>query len=87
MMLTSASANRHEASRLQLSIPIEKIEPAIMQIVGRECAAVVVQVLNCRLKRHVHRPHVELFARLVRFAQIAGGASGDDIVPGCQATL
>lgn len=56
-----------------------------MQIVRWEAAAVVVQVLNSRAERHVHGPHVELFTRLVGFAQVTRGAGSDHVFPGCQA--
>lgn len=53
-----------------------------MQIVWREAPAVVVQVLDGGPEWHVHRPHVQLLAGLVRLAQIAGGAGGDHVFPG-----
>ena len=73
--------------RFEFCIPIEKIHPAFVEVVWREPAPVVVKILDRRLKRHVHRPHVELFARLVRFAQVTGRAGRDHVFPGCQATL
>lgn len=75
------------ALRFQFGVPIEEIQPAFMQVIRRKGTAIVVQIMDGRLERHVHGPHVELFAGLVGFAQVAGRASSDDIVPGGQPTL
>lgn len=58
-----------------------------MQVVWRKRPAIVVQVMNGRLKWHVHGPHVQLFTGLVRFAKVAGRTCSDDIVPGGEATF
>src|SRR5471032_2971755 len=41
------------ALRLQLGIPIKIVEPALMQVIGRECPPVAVQVLHRGLERHL----------------------------------
>ena len=73
-MLTSMGETRKTArlrrSRFEFGIPIEEVEPAFVEIIRREAAAVIVQVLNGRLERHVHRPHVQLLAGLVGLLEI-----------------
>ena len=86
MLLTWIDEIRETAQprelRFEFRIPIEEIEPTLVEIIRREAAAVIVQVLDGRLKRHVHRPHVQLLAGFVGLLEIAGGAGGDDVVPG-----
>lgn len=81
----SPAENSETTLWVQLCIPVKEIHPAFVQIVRREAAAVVVQILDRRPERHVHGPHVELFAGLVGFAQVARGAGSDHVFPGCQA--
>src|SRR6266545_4052971 len=60
--------------RLQLGVPIEIVEPAVVQIVRREAPAVAVQMIDGRLERHLRRPHLGLFQRHVAFLEIAARA-------------
>src|SRR6478736_5991864 len=71
-----------DALRLEFSIPVEIVEPALVQIVGREEASVAVQVMHRRLERHLRWPHPSFVRREVALAQIAGRTRGDHIVPG-----
>ena len=68
--------------RIELGIPIEIVEPAVVQVVRRKQPAVAVQVLHRRLERHLRRPHLRLVRRQVALPQIARRAGGDDVVPG-----
>src|ERR1700751_3464985 len=67
---------------MELGIPVEIIEPAVVQIVRREQPAVAVQVLHRRLERPLRGPHLALFRGQIALAQIARRASRDDVVPG-----
>ena len=68
--------------RLQFGVPVEIVEPALVQVVRREQPAVAVQVLHARLERHLRRAHAGLGRRHVALAQIAGRAGRDHVVPG-----
>src|SRR6266508_6874748 len=65
--------------RLQLGVPVEIVEPAVMQIVRREAPAVAVQMIDGRLERHLRRPHPGLFQRHVAFLEMSGRAGGDHV--------
>src|SRR5215813_3400652 len=69
------------ASRLELGIPIEIVEPAVVQVVRREQPSVAVQVMHAWLERHLRRPHVRLGRRHVALPQVARRAGGDNVVP------
>src|SRR5450830_1592149 len=71
-----------DALRLQLGIPIEIVEPAFVQIVGRKQPAVAVQVMHRGLEWHLRWPHLGFAWRQAALAQIAGRAGGDHVVPG-----
>jgi hypothetical protein len=62
-------------------IPIQIIEPAFVQIIGRKAAAILVEIAYAWLIRHACRPHAGLGGQPVAFAEIAAGAGGDDIFP------
>src|SRR5690606_28357116 len=57
-------------------------EPAVVQVVGRELSAVVVQVLHARGVGQLAGPHPDILGQAVALAKVAGGAGGDDVVPG-----
>src|SRR5712671_3642869 len=46
--------------RLQHAIPVEVVEPAVVQVVGREQPAVAMQVVHRGLERHLGREHAGL---------------------------
>src|SRR5579872_3133674 len=69
------------ASALELGVPIEIIAPGIVQIVGREGAAVFLQHEARRLHRAVARVHAALLGQAVALQQVAVGAGGDDVGP------
>src|SRR5271169_1407794 len=66
---------------VELGIPIEIVAPALVQIVGRERAAVLLQHVGRRLDRAAARVHPALARQPVALAQIAGGAGGHDVGP------
>src|SRR5690606_14381117 len=65
--LTRPSRARHATSRaagtslrLELGIPVEIVEPAVVQVVGREQPSVAVQLEHRRPVRHLERPHARV---------------------------
>src|SRR5580693_5037242 len=70
----NSSRSRRFAIRrlwIELGVPVEIVEPAIVQIIGREEPSVAVQVLHRRLKRPLRRPHLRLVGRQIALPQIA----------------
>src|SRR6266852_7399633 len=63
-------------SGIELGVPIEIVEPAVVQIVRRKQPAIAVQVVHARLERHLRRPHAGLVRRLVAFLEVARRARG-----------
>ncbi len=45
------------------------------------------QIADCRLKRHARRPHARDIGKPIALAQIAAGASRDDIFPSGRSAL
>src|SRR5215471_12302839 len=68
--------------RLQLAVPVEIVEPALVPLIRRKPAAVAVQMIDARLERHLRRPHLRFLHRHVAFLEIAGRAGGDHVDPG-----
>lgn len=58
--------------RIQLSIPVEIVEPAVVQIVRREQAAVAMELVHGGRERALARKHPCLRGRQVALAQVAG---------------
>ncbi len=79
----AAAARRQgvSGSRLQLGIPVEIVDPGIVQIVRRKQPAVIVQRRDRGLIGHLRRPHTRLARMLAALPQIACRTGGDDIVP------
>src|SRR6187431_1796311 len=67
--------------RLEFGIPIEIVEPAIVQIVRREQPPVAVQMLHARCEWHLRGPHAGFVRRHVALLQIAGRTGRHDVVP------
>src|SRR6185437_3463623 len=67
--------------RLEFGVPIKIIEPAVVQIVRREQAPVLVQVMHRRLIRHLRGPHPRLGRRQVALAQVTRRARRHHVVP------
>src|SRR6266536_4839519 len=68
--------------RLEYRIPIEIVEPALVQVVRREQPAVAMQVMHAGLERHLRRPHAGFGGRQVALPEIAVRAGGDHVDPG-----
>src|SRR4051812_35556998 len=56
----AAGRNDGDSSGLQLDVPVEIVEPALVQVVGREAAPVFLQLIGRRPLRRVARMHVGL---------------------------
>jgi len=67
--------------RIQLGIPVEIVAPALVQVIGRESAAVVLQHVGRRLHRLMARIHPALLRQPIAFQQIAPGAGSHDVGP------
>src|ERR1700730_10554929 len=67
--------------RVELGVPVEIVAPALMQVVGREGAAILLQHVRRRLHRAVPRIHPALARQSIALEEIAGGAGGDDVGP------
>jgi MFS family permease len=68
--------------RIELDIPVEIVPPALVQVVGRERAAVVPELVRARYVGLGHRVHAALAGQAVALAQVAAGAGGEDVGPG-----
>src|ERR1700722_2659786 len=91
-----AAKNPAAPLRIELGVPIQIIEPALVQIVGREQPAVAVQLVHGRREWRLPRKHPRLLRRQVALAQVtrrtrrnhvlprglASLAAGDDVVEG-----
>src|SRR5712671_746306 len=73
--------------RIELGIPVQIIEPAIVQIVRREQPAVAMQLVHRRCERGLPWKHPRLLRRQVSLAQIARRTGGDHVFPGGMAAL
>ncbi len=69
------------ALRIEFRIPVEIVEPAIVQIVRREQPSVAMQMMHARLERHLRREHARFLHRHAALAQITRRAGRDDVVP------
>ena len=72
------------ALRFEFRIPVEIVDPTIVQIVGWEQAAVAVQLKHRRLDRLLRRPHLGVAGHQTALFQIARRARRHDVVPSCQ---
>src|SRR5581483_8110148 len=68
--------------RIELSIPVEIIEPAVVEIVRRKQASIAVKLMHRRCKRLLLRIHPRLLWRQIALFQIARGTRGHDVFPG-----
>src|SRR6476469_1699455 len=67
--------------RFQLDIPVEIVTPALVQVVGRKCPAVLLQLPGRWANGLAVRVHVSFAGRSAALAQIAWSAGGRDILP------
>src|SRR5690606_16173978 len=75
IVLLHASNNSYwqairQGSRLEFDIPVEIIQPALVQVVGREGAAIVVQVVHCGWIGRLMREHLDVLRQPVGLAQV-----------------
>src|SRR5258706_9420243 len=73
--------------RIELGIPVQIVEPAVVQIVRRKQPAVAMQLMHRPRERGLPRKHPTLVRRQVSLAQIARRTRGDHIFPGGLATF
>src|SRR5580658_3018471 len=73
---------RNPPLSLQFDVPVEVVEPAFVEVVGGEFAAVFLQLVHARAVRAAVRVHVRLSGGAPALAEIAAGAGGDDVLPG-----
>src|SRR5437764_323880 len=93
LVLSSSTATRRPRSAIssmaclpysgiELGVPIEIVQPAVVQIIRRKQPSVAVQVVHAGLERHLRRPHARLVGGHVALLEIAGRACRDDVYPG-----
>ena len=82
----SSSCRLCHPSGFEFGIPVEIILPAFMQIIGREQAAIGMQLLHGGADGHLVRPHMGLSGHHAALFQIAGRAGRNDIFPAGDAT-
>src|SRR5690242_1432478 len=70
-----------ESAGFQLGIPVKKIPPTLVEVVRREGATVLLELEGTRLERTSLGMHMRLMRQAVAFAQVAGLAGGDDVLP------
>ncbi len=75
-------AGAPRSSGLELGVPVEKVHPAVVQVVRRELAPLVLQLGRGRPLRQPVQRHAGLADRQVALAQVAAAAGGDDVLPG-----
>jgi len=69
------------ALRFQLGVPVEVVEPALVQIIGWEQPAVAVQFKHRRPVGHLPRLHAGMLGQVPTLAEVAGRAGRYDVVP------
>ena len=72
---------------LQLDVPVEIVAPALVQVIGREAAAMLLQLPAGRPERAAADVHVRLLRRAAALPEVARRAGGGDILPGRAAAL
>src|SRR5919202_1072896 len=75
------------SSSLQLDVPVEIVPPALVEVAGREGAAMLLELPAGRPVGAPVEVHVRLGGRATALPQIARGAGGGDILPGGAAAL
>src|SRR6516164_6485755 len=66
---------------VELGVPVKVVAPALMQVVWREGAPILLKHVGRRLNRAVARVHPALPGQPVSLPQIASGARGHDVGP------
>src|SRR6056297_339549 len=68
-------------SGFQLCIPVEKVHPAFVEVVGRELAPDIAQLLGGGLAGRLAQGKSDLLHRAGALGQVAAAAGGDDVFP------
>jgi len=76
-----AQTGHEDRSRIELGVPVQIIEPAVVQVVRRQQPAVAVQVLHRRLERRLRR-NVRVAAARARHQVIE-----DEVVAGATISI
>src|SRR5438309_9086610 len=80
---SSGNAHRRAASRQQFDIPVEIVTPALVKVIRREGAAMLLKLPAGRPDRLALDLHVRFAGGAPALAEVAGGAGGRDIFPHC----
>src|SRR5262245_5980371 len=67
--------------RLELGVPVEIVEPALVQVVGRKQPPIAMQLEHRGPIGHLPRLHAGVVGKMPTLAQIARCAGGHDVVP------
>src|SRR5258708_8892562 len=78
---STAPGRKPDLARIQLGIPVEIVAPALVQVVGREGAAVFLQHVGRRLDRALPRVHPALLRQAGVLSQNSAGAGGGQPAP------
>src|SRR5580693_7009256 len=70
------------ALRLQLDVPVQIVQPAFVQVVGREPPAVVLEFVHRRAVGRAAWRDARFAGRAAALGEVAGRAGGDDVLPG-----
>src|ERR1700752_163316 len=68
--------------RIEFRIPVQIVEPAVVQVVRRKQPAVAMQLVHGGRVGRLSREHPRLLRRQIALAQITGRAGSDDVFPG-----
>src|SRR3546814_15733662 len=66
---------------IEFDVPVEEVIPAVVQAVGREGAAVLLQIPDRRLRRVAARSDAGLDRQSPAPPPVARNAGGDDVLP------
>lgn len=69
--------------RFQFNIPIEIVEPGLVEIIGRETTTLLLQLKGGRSLWALDRMHVYLMRHPTAFAKVTWATGGDNILPAC----
>src|ERR1700674_3092197 len=76
------SVEKRARSRIEHGVPVEIVEPAVVQIIWREQPPITMQMRDAWLEWHLRRPHARLVRRHAALFQIAHRAGRDHVDPG-----
>src|SRR5216684_6283375 len=82
-----AEKSRPKPLRIEFGVPVQIIEPAIVQIVWREQPAVAMQLMHRRRERVLPWKHPRLVRRQIALAQVTRRTGRHHVFPGGLAAL